>query len=1439
MKTGFGSERSRRREEADHSRKRENPPPHVGGYFIVSFAGFLLAAQLSLAEDWPAYRHDLRRSAMSQDQLVPSLQLQWVFTPLHPPKPAWPMPSEETPRMHTDRALHVIVAGDTAYFGSSTDHQVYALDAATGDLRWTFFTEGPVRFAPAFSEGRLFFGSDDGLAYCLDANNGKLIWKFRPSVSNEHVIGNGNMISLWPIQTGLVVDRGIVYLAAGVFPYEGLYVCAVDATSGKEIWKNDTVGDLAWGTDYGGMAPQGYLLASDEVLYVPSGRAMPAEFDRKTGAFTRFLSPGGKIGGSWALVEKGALIAGVNNQGDPAKVVYEEKSGTRKGDLFTTINGIDLVQTPKISYVLTESGILSIDREDYRHTTNELAKVAKKKKDLGEKVKEVTKKLKELKDKIAQLEPKSDAASTNELAKTRKENKKQLDEVASLGRQIEDQSDKEKKLEQSTALWTYSRTNLSTLALVGRTLVAGGDGFAVTVDEKTGKELWKTEVDGEVLGMAASQGRLFLSTDRGPIYCFAKEPTATPRQHRQSAEPTPFPNDQSARLYQSAAESILEQAGVTKGFCLVMNAGEGRLAYELAKRSQLKIVALESDPEKLKSARNRLNASGWYGTRIMVEPWDLADLPDYFANLIVSDQMIAKGSLTGSAEEMFRVLHPFGGVAIFGRPAGAAPGPVFDFKKWLANISALKPVRSSASGTWWKLTRGKLEGAGTWTSLYGNSANTGSSTDELVRGPLGVLWYGEPGSQNMPERHSRSVSPLAINGRLFMQGTEIVMAYDGYNGTQLWERKIPGAIRLRVDVDGGNLSATKDYLYVAANDQAYQLDAQTGETAKTFQAPSSPNGNERRWGYVAATDRQLFGTTAKPLLHEYGYLWTTLTDEGQWKEEDDVADTMLETLKALKKAYPVPDKKALDYFKRSRYLWASMGEFPAWGPDQKPSPIDDTMMISDSMFGYDASTGQLQWQYEGNRIPNISITMADNKIFFTEAETNEVAREIAWRERKTLIADGRYERHDEEQLKFAKRDIRRLTVLDQRTGKRIWSKTVDLSGCGGTKLGTAYQDGKLLAFGHYSNHDEAAFVKGSLAWRRISVFDALTGDWIWSKPLNYRRRPLIMGDTIYIEPRACSLATGKIKTRIHPITGETVPWEFLRPGHSCGIVTASPSSIFYRSYCAAIVDVTRDSGLTLFGSMRPGCWNNLIPANGVLNFQEASAGCTCSYSLRSTVVLKHKKQKEPGEWTVFVSQAPTTPVAHLAINFGAPGDLRDDAGTVWFAYPRPDTAAGRDAYKNYGIKFDLKEKFLASMGVFSRDFHGVQIEGSDQPWLFTSGLCGLKQCHVPLIDGQPPGIYKVRLGFLAAPGEVVGQRVFDIKLQDKEVLKNFDPVKEAGGVHKPVLKEFSGLRVIEDLKLELVPAKPNCAKNEAPVIYFLEAFCQDQPDKTTERRAAR
>ena len=61
------------------------------------------------------------------------------------------------------------------FFGSSVTGKVYALDAATGDVRWTFFAEGPVRFAPTVVDKKVYFGSDDGYAYCLDAKDGKLV----------------------------------------------------------------------------------------------------------------------------------------------------------------------------------------------------------------------------------------------------------------------------------------------------------------------------------------------------------------------------------------------------------------------------------------------------------------------------------------------------------------------------------------------------------------------------------------------------------------------------------------------------------------------------------------------------------------------------------------------------------------------------------------------------------------------------------------------------------------------------------------------------------------------------------------------------------------------------------------------------------------------------------------------------------------------------------------------------------------------------------------------------------------------------------------------------------------------------------------------------------------------------------------------------------------
>ncbi|HJN89824.1 MAG TPA: PQQ-binding-like beta-propeller repeat protein, partial [Verrucomicrobiota bacterium] len=183
-------------------------------YVWIVLIGSVTLLQNPFAADWPAYRHDGNRSAVSPETVSGKLNPQWVFESRHRPRTAWPMPGEETPRMHSDRAYNVVVAGRTLFFGNNVDNHVYALDTRTAQERWRFAVGGAIRFAPVVSGGRLYFGSDDGLVYCLNATNGELAWKYRPSPSGERVIGNSRIISPWPVRTGLLVEDGTVYFAS-------------------------------------------------------------------------------------------------------------------------------------------------------------------------------------------------------------------------------------------------------------------------------------------------------------------------------------------------------------------------------------------------------------------------------------------------------------------------------------------------------------------------------------------------------------------------------------------------------------------------------------------------------------------------------------------------------------------------------------------------------------------------------------------------------------------------------------------------------------------------------------------------------------------------------------------------------------------------------------------------------------------------------------------------------------------------------------------------------------------------------------------------------------------------------------------------------------------------------------------------------------------------
>ncbi len=219
--------------------------------------------------------------------------------------------------MPFDRAYRPVIAGEMLYFGSSADCKVYALDAAGGRQRWTFFTGGPVRFAPAVWKDRLFVASDDGYLYCLAAKDGKLLWKLRGGPAESMVLGNGRMISRWPARGGPAVVGDVVYFAAGIWPSEGIFIYAVDAATGKVLWCNDRSGAIYMPQPHGGaeaksgVSAQGDLVVCGDLLLVPTGRAVPAAFKLADGEFYYFhLQENRAAGGSDVVAAGKSFFAG-------------------------------------------------------------------------------------------------------------------------------------------------------------------------------------------------------------------------------------------------------------------------------------------------------------------------------------------------------------------------------------------------------------------------------------------------------------------------------------------------------------------------------------------------------------------------------------------------------------------------------------------------------------------------------------------------------------------------------------------------------------------------------------------------------------------------------------------------------------------------------------------------------------------------------------------------------------------------------------------------------------------------------------------------------------------------------------------------------------------------------------------------------------------------
>ncbi|MCP4645392.1 MAG: PQQ-binding-like beta-propeller repeat protein [bacterium] len=602
-------------------RKPILPVPVVMGGLLFVFLSTWSAR--SHGDDWPMWRCDAGRTAVSAEALPDPIRLQWKRV-LGPVKPAF-----RSPRLQFDGGYEPVIAGKRLFLALPNTDAVCAFDTDTGQEVWRFYTGGPVRLAPAVWQGRVYFGSDDGHVYCLDAETGALVWRFRAVPSNRKVLGNGRLISLWPVRGGVVVADGRVYFAAGVWPFEGVFVYALDAETGDVVWLNDRVGYL-YGTHphgaqgLGGVTPQGYLVVNGDELVAPCGTGTPAVFDRGTGHLKSFELPApGRVPGGWF-----------------AATDTPEARDVRRGK------------------VMMDSDINQGHHEDTWHTG-----------------------------------PGSPGIRSR---------------ITVGGKVIE---------------------------------------FATEFEG----------VDGEVYSLAAGDGKLFVVSREGTVYCFGKDTGAA----RTLQDERAVLESRDDEWTQHAAVAI-EQCGTRHGHAVVMGVTHGRLVEELVRQSSMHVIALAVTDEAVDALRLRFDRVGIYGDRVAVEKGRLADfgLPPYTFRLVVAEAIDAAGLADGPAfvEHLYECLRPYGGMACLNLSADQQ-----DLVLSWVDAANLESARCVIDGAWLVLMRegplpGSVDYVGTW-----------SSPDERVRAPLGILWFDDA-----IMRHKRAPQPHVVNGVMVSQDKDWV-----------------------------------------------------------------------------------------------------------------------------------------------------------------------------------------------------------------------------------------------------------------------------------------------------------------------------------------------------------------------------------------------------------------------------------------------------------------------------------------------------------------------------------------------------------------------------------------------------------------------------------------------------------------------------------------
>ena len=477
----------------------------------------------------------------------------------------------------------------------------------------------------------------------------------------------------------------------------------------------------------------------------------------------------------------------------------------------------------------------------------------------------------------------------------------------------------------------------------------------------------------------------------------------------------------------------------------------------------------------------------------------------------------------------------------------------------------------------------------------------------------------------------------------------------------------------------------------------------------------------------------------------------------------------------------------------------SMPTFPG---EKAPPTWDWVTLAGDALIG-GANPGS------SGRMGKVAAVSASKRLAALDLATGRplwtLTAQTSFRHNAVCVGGGRLyaiDRPAPDQLDWLKRrgdspkTKPRLVAVDLRTGNEAW-KTAD--GVFGSWLSYSDKYDILIEAGRNARDTLSDEPKGLRAYR------GERGNVLWSRPA-YSGPAMIHGDMVLRDGGGCDLRTGAPTMRADPLTGAPIEWAWSR-NYGCNTPAASENLLTFRSGAAGYYDLANDGGTGNLGGFRSSCTNNLIVADGVLNAPDYTRGCTCSYQEQASLAMAPMPEAEM--WTFFPARDVKGVIRRVGINLGAPGCRKDENGTLWLEYP----PVGGPAPK---VKVTTSP---ANPDWFRR--HSSQVHSDGPPWIGASGAKGLRSLSITLSrDPVPERPYTVRLTFMEPDHLNEGQRVFDVALQGRPVLKEFDVEEEAGGPNRVVVRECRGVRAGRELTVTLTPAGPDTTS--APLLCAVE-----------------